>query len=340
MTASPAEHEPAPTGTDTGTPAATPAAQDGTSERLAAVQAILEGKAPASGGEEAATAAPEEGEAAGADEAAEAPATETPPEAEAEAEPGSEIDQDPKVPEKTRQRITGLLGDRAQLRAENEQLKAKAEVAERMDAFIQSAGLSRDEVNAGFDLMRDLKRNPAEFLKKIAVYVQKAEEVTGVRLPDPIAKKVEDGALDEESAKELAALQRQMAEREAADKRAREDARRSMAEAVGKAIDGYEEKWKAADLAFDKKIKVIAPAVSAELRRRVDAGEVITPALAVQVVESERKKLDELLGGVAPSRTSTRPDPGARRATPAVRNGGVAMSRLEATTAILAGQQP
>ena len=110
-------------------------------------------------------------------------------------------------------------------------------------------------------------------------------------------------------------------------------------EAVGKAIDGYEEKWKAADLAFDKKIKVIAPAVSAELRRRVDAGEVITPALAVQVVESERKKLDELLGGVAPAKTSTRPDPGARRAIPAARNGGVVVSRLEATRAILDGQQ-
>ena len=333
MTASPAEHEPAPTGTDTGTPAGTPPAQDGTSERLAAVQAILEGKAPASGGEETATAAPEEkGEAAGEDKAADAPATETPPEAEAEADPGSEIDRDPALPEKTRKRIDHLLSERTALRQ-------KAEVAERMDAFIADAGLSRDEVNAGFDLMRDLKRNPAEFLKKIAVYVQKAEEVTGVRLPEPIAKKVEDGALDEESAKELAAAKRQLAEREAADLKAREDARRSMAEAVGKAIDGYEERWKAADLAFDKKIKVIAPAVSAELRRRVEAGEVITPALATQVVDSERKKLDELLGGVAPAKTSTRPDPGARRAIPAARNGGVVVSRLEAPRAILDGQQ-
>ena len=335
MTASPAEHEPAPTGADTGNDGGSPPPQDGSSARLEAIQAVLEGKAPASGGEE--TTAEPSGEAAGAEAATETPATETPPEPKADAEPGSEIDQDPKTPEKTRQRIGHLLGERAQLRTENEQLKAKAEVAERMDAFIQSAGLSRDEVNAGFDLMRDLKRNPAEFLKRIAPYVEKAELAAGVRLPEPIARKVEDGALDEESAKELAAARRQLEELQGAQAKARADALKANADAVGRTIDEYEEKWKGEDPAFATKVELAGAMFKTEFDRKRAAGEVITPQVARQMLQTAREKVDKALGGVAPAKTSTRPDPGARRATPAVRNGGPA-SRLELIQSVLEGR--
>lgn len=336
MTVSPAEQiEPGPTGSDQGASAGTPPAVEAELDTAAAIQQLLEngGASPAPD----ATAKPDEGEATGSDGEPDPKASETPPDGKASEDPGSEIDRDPNLPVKTKGRIDYLLGERKQLREENVTLKARADAAERIYSFTERAGLTADDVNSGFQIMAALKRNPAKAVEMLKPILERAELAAGIRLPADIEQQHEDGALSEAAAKELAALRLEVAQLRTGQTKATEAAARQTAQAVGLALDEFEEGWKKVDPAFDKKIDLVIPMVTAEFDRRKAAGEVITPALAKKIASDARKKVEGTLGALLPPKTSTTKEPGVRR-TAAVQRGGEEVSTAEGIRAILEGR--
>ena len=94
---------------------------------------------------------------------------------------------------------------------ERDQLKPAAEQYEKITTFMHSNGLSPQEMAEGMYVMALMKNNPAEAYQKLQQYVGTLARFTGDVLPDDLQAKVNDGFIDQDSARELARLK---AERE------------------------------------------------------------------------------------------------------------------------------
>jgi len=102
---------------------------------------------------------------------------------------------------------------------ERDQLKPAAEQYEKITTFMHSNGLSPQEMAEGMYVMALMKNNPAEAYQKLQQYVGTLARFTGDVLPDDLQAKVNDGFIDQDSARELARLK---AEREFSALRAQE----------------------------------------------------------------------------------------------------------------------
>lgn len=76
----------------------------------------------------------------------------------------------------------------------------------KITTFMSQNGLTNEEVVEGFQIMALMKTNPAEAHKKISEYKAQLDQFVGDTLPADLHKKVEEGYVDEQTAKEYAAL--------------------------------------------------------------------------------------------------------------------------------------
>lgn len=113
--------------------------------------------------------------------------------------------------------------------SERDALKPKAEQFEKITKFMSDAGLSAKEMADGMHVMAMMKTNPQEAYKALQGYVNQLAPIVGEVLPDDIRRKVDEGFVDPESAKELAMLK---AERDLIVRRQAEMAQRAEQEAV------------------------------------------------------------------------------------------------------------
>lgn len=102
------------------------------------------------------------------------------------------------LPKKTQRRIQRLAQERGRF-------KVDADAYQNITTYMAENRLQPDEVAVGFDLMARLKRGDAEgFLKAVEPYVQQARMATGEVLPDDLRQRVDQGYVDEDTAREAA----------------------------------------------------------------------------------------------------------------------------------------
>lgn len=80
------------------------------------------------------------------------------------------------------------------------------ESLERFTAFsdaVKSAGLAPQEINAGFAIMAEMKRDPAKALEMITPYINDLLEFTGRKLDQDLQKQVDDGLATQDIASQL-----------------------------------------------------------------------------------------------------------------------------------------
>lgn len=116
-----------------------------------------------------------------------------------EDEGDSKPEDDSKLPFHKHPRWKEVLRERDQYRAGHEQF-------EQIQTFMQVNGLSAEEVAEGFEVMAMMRRDPEKALEKITAYAESLELATGRKLPDDLAKRVDDGLVDEDTARETARL--------------------------------------------------------------------------------------------------------------------------------------
>lgn len=105
---------------------------------------------------------------------------------------------------KTRKRIDNLLRDRSERDREIAEIKPKAEQFEQIAGFVAEAGLSKDEVNDGFAVMRDLKREPYKAYQRLKPIMSQLASMFGEGdLPQDLQQDVVLGRITEERAREL-----------------------------------------------------------------------------------------------------------------------------------------
>lgn len=240
---------------------------------------------------------------------------------------------------KTREQIQRLLAQRKQAQARVMELEPKAEQFDRILGFVEQAGLSIDEVNTGFEIMRLIKHEPGKALAALLPYVQSLQRLTGDLLPDDLREQVEMGRIDETVARELAqhrsraVLAREQAQRaaEIAERRRVEEAAAAQRR-VASAVSEWDAAWSRADPDYKAKLPRVQEKIElALLKMRSEGRELRDPREAVALADRARAEVNAEFARFKPQPKEVRPvvGGGAASGTP------VPQTALEAARAAL-----
>ena len=190
-----------------------------------------------------------------------------------------------------------------EVQSELKEAKPAAEEYRKITSFMQSQGLTNQEVAEGFQIMALMKNNPAEAHKRISEYKSRLDAFVGEKLPDPIREKVDNGSIDPETAKEYAALlaQRQL-EQQRAEYQQVELARQSQ-DGMRNAVVNWEQQKKAKDPEWSTKEALITDRV----RSLMASEQPNTAEQAVALVERAYSQITDQLRRIAPQRQPINP---------------------------------
>jgi hypothetical protein len=187
--------------------------------------------------------------------------------------------------------------------SERDTYRGDATEFRKITGFMQSQGLTNQEVAEGFQIMALMKNNPAEAHKKISEYKSRLDAFVGDKLPDPIREKVDNGSIDPETAKEYAALlaQRQL-DQQRAEYQQVEQARQSQ-DGMRSAVVNWEQQKKAKDPEWSTKEALITDRV----RSLMASEQPNTAEQAVALVERAYSQITDQLRKIAPHRQPINP---------------------------------
>lgn len=255
---------------ETVTPAESPPAEakDDKGDMLAAVKAALKPE----------TEKPSDSEEPGP-KAGEEPKPDADKEGAVEGDDSDDLTEDElnRLRPKTRKRIDNLLKDRGERDRKIAEIEPKAQQFEQIAGFVAEAGLSKDEVNDGFAVMRDLKREPYKAYQRLKPIMAQLANMFGEgELPQDLQSDVATGRITEQRARELvnarsqssvAETQRAEAARQDQERRDRE-AQQAIVEDVAKTANDWDSQHAKSDLSWKLKQPRVAELVELEVARR------------------------------------------------------------------------
>lgn len=218
-----------------------------------------------------------------------------------EAEAGKDPFDDPSLPFHKHPRWQELRGQLKNITQERDTFKSGHDAFVNMTSFVEQAGLSREEVNEGFEIMRLMKHEPENALKKILPHVATLRTFLGQvddnDLPNDLREKVDNGYLDDESAKEIALLRARQANTEQASQTARAAAVRQQVGETAQAVDAWERRWQASDPDYEKKHRRVEERFELAIMK---AGGFMPRAKAIELLETIRKDVDGEFASIMP----------------------------------------
>jgi hypothetical protein len=225
-----------------------------------------------------------------------------------EGEPASEKEEEP--PFHKHPRWQEMVRGRKSAEARVKELEPEVETFRSFKANVAAAGLSAEEVDNGFDIMRFMKTDPAKAYALIKPYWESLEGFMGNKLSPELQAKVDAGHIDQETAQELVRLNAEKLHREERDKRTQETQQQQRerseqqklndhVEACATAISTWETQWKASDPDYAKKQKLVNQVYTGMLAERDRQGNPLhvirTPDDAVELVKSAREEVEKTL---------------------------------------------
>lgn len=182
--------------------------------------------------------------------------------------------------------------------AERDAYRTDAGEYRKITTFMSQNGLTNEEVVEGFQIMALMKTNPAEAHKRISEYKAQLDQFVGEVLPKDLHQKVEDGYVDKDTAKQLAALQ---AEKQLAEQRHQYVMQQQAAQArqgIHAAVVGWEQQMKVKDPDWSAKQELVTDQVKLMLASEQPS----TPDEALALVERAHSIIRERLARFAPQR--------------------------------------
>lgn len=196
-------------------------------------------------------------------------------------------------------------------------LKPDAEAFRNVTRYMAANNLTSEEAARGFEVMALIKRGDPRALDALKPYIESLNQITGAVLPPDVKDKVEQGYIDDDSARELARLraEKQRAENE----RAAQEANRAEITRAGirDALNSWEARFLASN---DPDYLAVREAVSEFATATFAAKPPASAQEAVQRVEgffrSLRGPRSQAASGVARPAQPTRPGPSSVASVP------------------------
>jgi len=187
---------------------------------------------------------------------------------------------------------------------EREALKPRAEQYDKIMNFMQQSSLSAEEMAEGMQVMAMMKNSPLEAYKAIKAYAERLAPYAGDVLPDDIRSKVDDGFIDSETAKELAALKAErefMAQRnQQAQQVYAEQQVQANAKAMHDAVVSWEVSEKSRDPDWSAKYEMVMDRTKVLLQQ----GQPRTPSEAIEIAQRALADVNSRLRPLAGRSTS------------------------------------
>lgn len=230
---------------------------------------------------------------------------------------------------KTRERIETLTRDVKDRETKIADLTPKAEKFEQIQRFVDDAGLSKDDVNTGFDVMRNLKNDPFKAYEQLRPIMDQLESIVGVRLPEDLHQAVSQGQLTEAHARELARTRSQATvtsqQLERTTRQQEQDRQRQESEAhvndVASAVTEWEKTTGSKDPDWKLKQPRITELVELEVMRRQAQNPRYFPSKeeAIEISKKALERVETELKALRPTRravaTTPSADAGSTRST-------------------------
>jgi hypothetical protein len=239
-------------------------------------------------------------------------------------EAAEEEEEDP--PFHTHPRWQKMKAQRDEFRSKAQELETKVQeleavmqqqkdVVDRFNGFtqaVQRAGLTPQEVDTGFEIMRLMKSDPEKAYQMLQPYIDALSEFTGSKLPADLQEKVDKGAMDEDSAREVARLRSRSAwttkrtQEQQATTAQQEQQRRVQAHVntVANAITGWETNWEKNDPDYQKKQALVSDRIVALMQAE---GYPRDAKAAVAMAERAKKAVEDHLSKMLPQRPAKKP---------------------------------
>ena len=276
-----------------------------------AVKAIMDKDAQSSGAET------QESESSDADDtsaeggAAGVTGDKAQPKDDADAELGEVTDEELRgYKPKTRRRVEQLLASQRTLQEKVDRYEPVVASHQKLTTFIRDAGLTSEDVNAGFEIMRLMKTDPAKAWTTLQPIMGQLARITGNVLPNDLRQQVAEGRLDEAAATEMARLRanttlsQQAADRDA-EKRRRDTADREHQDtvtAIATAVSEWETKWSGSDPDYSLKRQRVQEKIELAFSRPGSRPK--TPKEAVDLAERCRKEADTEIRRLRPAKAA------------------------------------
>lgn len=185
-----------------------------------------------------------------------------------------------------------------EVQSELKALKPEAEQFRKITTFMSSNGLSTEEVAEGFQIMALMKTNPAEAHKRISEYKSRLDALVGETLPEDISRKVDEGYIDPDSAKQLAAYKAREQLAEARQAEAVQYQAQQARSNVHAAVVNWEQQMKVKDADWSAKKELVIDQVKLMLATEQPN----TAEEALTLVERAYSKITDQLKRFAPRR--------------------------------------
>jgi len=182
--------------------------------------------------------------------------------------------------------------------AERDAYRSDAGEYRKITTFMSQNGLTNEEVIEGFQIMALMKTNPAEAHKRISHYKAQLDEFVGEKLPEDISKKLEEGYIDDATAKELAALKAEKNLQAQRQQYAAEQHALSVQADIHGAVVNWEQQMKVKDPDWSAKQDLVIDQVKLMLASEKPS----TTKEALALVERAHSIIKERLSRFAPQR--------------------------------------
>lgn len=257
--------------------------------------------------------------------------------------------EDEKLPFSTHPRFKEITAENRTLRVAHEknearikELEPRAKATEDLSSYLRDNNLNRDDFANTLTIMALVRNDPIKAYEVIKPIFEQLEAAAGIRLPADLQKLVEDGRVDEATARELArtrgektVLQTRMADQsrrsEESETRTAQEQAQAVENEVVAALNQWEKDWltREPDAARIKPFLEDVLLLKANVKPPMNAEE--ARALAEECVKEVKQRLRTFIptpaakGGGLPPGTEARPVP------------SVPTSALEAAKLALAG---
>lgn len=192
-----------------------------------------------------------------------------------------------------------------ELLSERDSFKARAEQYDKVEQYMTRNQLTPQEVAEGFQVMSLLKHNPVEAYKVLSGHLSRLAPIVGESLPEDISKRVDNGDVDIESAKELAKARAQ------ANLLAQQQ-QQGVVERQNQEYNARQTQVRDAVLAWEGQIKQRDPDYSAKQKFIMDKVRIMigseapnSPHEAIAMVEKAYNDVNESMKSFIPRRSQT-----------------------------------
>jgi len=216
----------------------------------------------------------------------------------------------------TRKRIEALLDDRSRLTERLEEAQPAVEQMESLRNFMQEKNLSTENVSelmvVGGLAMSDDPKDLRAALNRVNQFKAQIESQLGDILPDDLQKKVEDGHLDAEAAKEVALSRIATARAENKVKGAetvvqttQNDSQKQVESAAAQVVHSTISDWQREKASKDPDYPRKAELLQKEIRLRVmaEGGKVLDKNKALKIADDAYAEVNRLYKALAPAQS-------------------------------------